>query len=166
MLSATFTGMIISNFEDKLAAYVALTAFIPMLMGTGGNSGGQASVMITRGLSLGEIEISDLPKVIWKEFRVGILCGVTLAIANFGKMLLVDRYLMHNPDITILVITVVSLTILVEVIAAKIVGCILPIAAKRLGLDPAVMASPFITTIVDALSLLIYFQLAVAILHI
>lgn len=164
MISATFTGMIISGFEEKLAASVVLTAFIPMLMDTGGNSGGQASVMVIRGLSLGEIEPRDLPKVIWKELRVGLLCGSTLAFVNAGKMLLVDRYWMGNTAVTGTVVLVVCLTLCVEVFFAKLVGCTLPIVAKVLRFDPAVMASPFITTIVDALSLLIYFSLASSLL--
>lgn len=166
MISATFTGMIITGFEEKLAASVVLTSFIPMLMDTGGNSGGQASVMIIRGLSLGEIETRDLPRVIWKEVRVGLLCGLALAAANFIKMLVVDHWLMQNAEVTLTITMVVCLTLLIEVLFAKMVGCTLPILAKRIGLDPAVMASPFITTIVDALSLLIYFELATLLLHI
>ena len=165
MISATFTGMIISGFEQKLAASVVLTAFIPMLMDTGGNSGSQASVTIIRGLSLGEIEWSDTFSVIWKEIRVAVLCGVALAAVNFGKMMLVDNMLLHNAAVTPLVATVVCVTLVVTVFFAKIVGCTLPILAKQVGLDPAVMASPFITTIVDALSLLVYFNVAGILLH-
>ena len=165
MISATFTGMIISGFEQKLAASVVLTAFIPMLMDTGGNSGSQASVTIIRGLSLGEIEWSDTFAVIWKEIRVAVLCGTVLAAVNFGKMMLVDNMLLHNAAVTPLVAAVVCLTLVVTVFFAKIVGCTLPILAKQVGLDPAVMASPFITTIVDALSLLVYFNIAGILLH-
>lgn len=153
MVSATFTGMIINSFENALQVYVVLTAFIPMLMDTGGNSGSQASVTIIRGLSLGEIEYRDTLKVMWKEMRVAILCGVTLAAANFVKCLVVDR-------IAVPVALVISLTLIATVFFAKIVGSLLPIAAKKIGFDPAVMASPFITTIVDAVSLLIYFNIA------
>ena len=164
MLSSTFTGLIITHFESALAACAALTAFIPMLMGTGGNSGSQASVAVIRALSLDEVEFKDLPWIIWKEIRVSVLCGIGLAVCNFVKMLLVDRMLMSNPDITIMVALVVSVTIVFVVLLAKTIGCILPIAAKKIGLDPAVMASPMITTIVDALSLLAYFAVANAIL--
>lgn len=159
MISAAFTGSIITSFEDALSVCVILTAYIPMLMDTGGNAGGQASVTIIRGLSLDEIEFSDILKVIWKEARVAVLCGITLAAANFVKLLVFDR-------VTIMVALVVCLTLLAAVFIAKIVGCILPMLAKKVGFDPAVMASPFITTIVDALSLLIYFRIATAVLHI
>ncbi len=160
MLSATFTGLIITSFEDALAAQVALTAFIPMLMGTGGNSGSQSSVTIIRALSLDELKFADLPKVLWKEIRTSVLCGIALSIACFAKIWLVDRMLMGNMEITFLVDAVVCLALLVTVIAAKIVGAVLPMVAKVVKLDPAVMASPFITTIVDALSLLVYFVFA------
>ena len=166
MISATFTGMIISSFESALAASVVLTAFIPMLMDTGGNSGSQASVTVIRALSLGEIDFKDTFKVLWKEIRVSVLCGCTLAVANFIKMLLVDRLLLHNEDVTIMVAVVVCLTMIITVFFAKIVGCSLPLLAKKIGFDPAVMASPFITTIVDAISLLVYFIIATNILHI
>ena len=166
MLSATFTGMIISGFESALAACVALTAFIPMLMGTGGNSGSQASVTVIRGLSLGEVSYSQILAVLWKELRVSFLCGVTLAIVNFGKVLLVDGLMMGNENVTVMVALVVSLALCVTVIAAKLIGGSLPILAGRLGLDPAVMASPFITTLVDAVSLLVYFALAKSLLGI
>ena len=166
MISATFTGMIITSFEDALAVQVALTAFIPMLMDTGGNSGSQASVTVIRSLSLGDLEFSDLLKVIWKEVRVAVLCGATLAVATFAKVMLVDRVLMGNGDVSLLVAAVVCLTMLITVVCAKIVGCTLPMFAQKLHLDPAVMASPFITTIVDAISLLIYFTIAKALLHI
>ena len=166
MVSATFTGMIITAFEDKLSALIILTSFIPMLMDTGGNSGGQASVTIIRALSLNEIEPSDILQVVWKEVRVGLVCGISLSAVCFVKTLLVDRLLLGAADITFTVALVISLTLLVEIIFAKVVGCAFPILAKNLGFDPAVMSSPFITTIVDALSLLIYFGLASAILHI
>ena len=159
MVSATFTGKIITHFEDALQSYVVLTAFIPMLMDTGGNCGGQSSVTIIRGLSLGDITFRDTFRVIWKEFRVAFLCGVTLALVNFGKMLLIDR-------VGVLVAAVVCVTMVLTIILAKFIGCTLPILAKRLHFDPAVMASPFITTIVDALSLLIYFRVASMILGI
>jgi magnesium transporter len=153
MVSATFTGMIITSFEDALAAYTVLTAYIPMLMDTGGNSGGQASVTIIRALSLEEIEFSDIFRVIWKESRVAIMCGLTLSICNFVKLLLFDR-------VTVQVAFVVCITLAVTVLMAKIIGCTLPILAKKIGFDPAVMASPFITTIVDAISLIVYFRVA------
>ena len=160
MVSATFTGMIITAFEGALAAQVALTAFIPMLMGTGGNSGSQSSVTIIRALSLGEIRFSDLPRVVWKEIRTAVLCGVGLAAVCFIKIWLVDRLLLGNTGITLMVDAVVSLALLVTVLLAKLVGAVLPMAAKAVKLDPAVMASPFITSIVDALSLLVYFLFA------
>lgn len=153
MVSATFTGMIITSFEDALAAYTVLTAYIPMLMDTGGNSGGQASVTVIRALSLEEIEFSDIFKVIWKESRVAIMCGLTLSVCNFVKLLLFDR-------VTVQVALVVCITLAVTVLMAKIIGCTLPILAKKIGFDPAVMASPFITTIVDAISLIVYFRVA------
>ena len=160
MVSATFTGMIITGFESALAANAALIAFIPMLMSTGGNCGSQSSVMVIRGLSLGEIELSDALKVMWKEFRVSVLCGLALAVAGFAKVLLIDGMLFGNADITVGVAATVGLTLALVAVAAKLVGGLLPMGAKKLGFDPAVMASPFITTIVDALSLLLYFQIA------
>lgn len=166
MVSATFTGMIITGFEEKLAASVALTAFIPMLMDTGGNAGGQSSTTIIRGLSLGNIQLKDVLKVLWKEMRVAVLCGVVLAVVNFVKIMLVDRLLLGNSDINAMVALVVCLTLVVAVFIAKIIGCTLPIGAKAIGFDPAVMASPFITTIVDAISLLSYFWIAQALLGI
>ena len=164
MVSATFTGMIITGFESALAAQVVLTAFIPMLMDTGGNSGSQASVTVIRALSLGELEITDLPKVVWKEIQTACLCGFALAALCFAKIMLFDRLLLGNADITALTAFVVCATMAVTVLVAKIVGCTLPMVAKRIGFDPAVMASPFITTIVDALSLLVYFGIASALL--
>ena len=159
MVSATFTGQIIARFEDALSAFAILTAYIPMLMDTGGNCGSQASVTVIRGISLDEIEFSDLFRVIWKEIRVAVVCGATLAAANFVKLMLVDRMIFGNP-ITITVALVICLTLVVTVFAAKVVGCTLPLLAKKIGFDPAVMASPFITTVVDAISLMIYFNFA------
>lgn len=159
MISATFTGAIISSFEEALSVCAALIAFIPMLMDTGGNAGGQASVTVIRGLSLGEIEYRDVPGVLWKEIRVAVLCGVSLAAANFVKLMLFDR-------VGLMVSITVCLTLIASVLMAMLVGCLLPIGAKKLGFDPAVMASPFITTIVDALSLLVYFRFAAMIMGI
>ena len=159
MISAAFTGRIITAFEDALSVYVVLTAFIPMLMDTGGNAGGQASVTIIRGLSLNEIGYSDVPKILWKELRVAFACGATLSVAYFAKLMLFDR-------VGLGVAAVVCLTLIAAVAIAKMIGCSLPVLAKRLGFDPAVMASPFITTIVDALSLVIYFAIATEILHV
>ena len=164
MVSATFTGLIISNFEEKLAAMVCLTAFIPMLMDTGGNSGSQSSVTVIRALSLGELEFRDLGKVIWKEIRTALMCGAVLSVLCFGKIMLVDKLLLGTQDVNCMVALVVGLTMAVTVLCAKIVGCTLPMLAKKLGFDPAVMASPFITTIVDALSLLVYFGIATTLL--
>ena len=164
MVSATFTGMIINGFESALAAQVVLTAFIPMLMDTGGNSGSQSSVTIIRALSLGELEFSDLPGVIWKEIKTAVMCGVVLACACFVKILLVDRLLLGNESVTVLVAAVVCITMALTVLMAKVVGCTLPMCAKRLGFDPAVMASPFITTMVDAMSLLVFFGISSALL--
>ncbi len=160
MISATFTGMIITSFEGALAAQAALTAFIPMLMGTGGNSGSQSSVTVIRALSLDELRFADLPRVIWKEIRTAVLCGAALAVICFAKIWLIDRLLLGNTDITLMVNTVVCLALFVTVLVAKLIGAVLPMVAKLLRLDPAVMASPFITSIVDALSLLVYFLFA------
>ncbi|HBA67955.1 MAG TPA: magnesium transporter [Lachnospiraceae bacterium] len=159
MISATFTGSIITSFEDALSVFPILTAFIPMLMDTGGNAGGQASVTIIRGLSLNEIGYSDVPKILWKELRVAFVCGLTLSAAYFVKLMLFDK-------VGLGVAAVVCLTLIAAVAIAKMIGCSLPVLAKRLGFDPAVMASPFITTIVDALSLVIYFAIATEILHV
>ena len=156
MVSATFTGQIIAKFED---------AYIPMLMDTGGNCGSQASVTVIRGISLDEIEFSDLLRVIWKEIRVAVLCAAVLSAANFVKLLLVDKMIFGNP-ITMTVAAVICLTLIVTVFAAKLVGCTLPLLAKKIGFDPAVMASPFITTVVDAISLAIYFRFAALLLGI
>lgn len=159
MASAAFTGAIITHFQDALSAYLVLVAAIPMLMDTGGNCGSQASVTVIRGISLEEIEFRDIFRVMWKESRVALLCGVTLAVLNFARFMLIDR-------VGFAVSAVICLTLLVTVLAAKLVGCTLPLIAKKTGLDPAVMASPFITTIVDALSLFIYFRTASAVLGI
>ena len=157
MVSATFTGKIIQHYEASLAKMVILTAFIPMIMDTGGNAGGQASATIIRGLSLNDIEFSDILKVMWKEIRVSFFIGVTLAVANFGKLLLIDK-------VSATIAFVVCSTLVLTVCVAKVIGCSLPIFAKKLGFDPAVMASPFITTIVDAVSLFIYFRIAITLL--
>lgn len=159
MFSATFTGTIINAYQNALASYVVLTAFIPMFMNTGGNAGNQTSVTVIRGISLNEIEFRDLFKILWKEFRIAILAGITLSAANFIKLLVIDR-------VTVPVAAVVSLTLIVTVTFAKLVGCLLPMCAKKIGLDPAVMASPFITTIVDAISLITYFNIATVVLGI
>lgn len=159
MVSATFTGKIIQGFEKQLAAYTVLTAFIPMLMDTGGNAGGQASVSIIRAISLNDIEFSDIFKVIFKEFRIALLCSFTLAICNFFKLIFIDH-------INLTVSLVVCITLCATITIAKLIGCSLPMIAKKIGFDPAVMASPFITTIVDACSLLIYFNIATLILKI
>lgn len=163
MLTATFTGWIISAFESALAVQSALIAFIPMIMNTGGNSGSQSSVSVIRSLSLGDIEFKDSLLVFFKEFRVSIVCGTVLAAANFVKIILLDNLVLES-GISYEIAFVVSLTILATVIFAKVVGCLLPIGAKRIGLDPTVMASPFITTLVDTVSLLIYFTIASALL--
>lgn len=159
MISATFTGLIIKSFEVALAAQVALVAYIPMLMDTGGNSGSQASVTIIRGLSLGEIEFKDIFKILYKEFRVAFLCGITLCVANFIKLILFDK-------VNLLVAVTISITLLITVFVAKLVGCMLPLVSKKLGFDPAVMSAPFITTIVDAISLFVYFTVATFLLGI
>ena len=160
MVSSTFTGLIITSFEDALAKVVALTAFIPMLMGTGGNSGSQSSVTVIRSLSLGELRFKDIGIVLWKELRTSVMCGVALAIVCFAKIWLIDHLLFGNEEITLMVDLVVCLALALTVIIAKLVGGMLPLCAKALGADPAVMASPFITTIVDAVSLLVYFMFA------
>lgn len=157
MISATFTGKIIQSFENQLAAYTVLTAFIPMLMDTGGNAGGQASVSVIRALSLNDIEFKDIFKVVFKEFRVAIICSIVLAICNFVKMLIID-------GVGASIALTVCVTLVITIIIAKTIGCILPMIAKKMGFDPAVMASPFITTIVDACSLLVYFSIAKLIL--
>lgn len=166
MLSATLTQMVITSYETALAAQAVLTAYIPMLMGTGGNSGSQASTAVIRSLSLGETEPSDVLKVIWREIRVAALCGVTLAAVNFVKLLVVDRMLLGNPAVTIPVALTICATLVFVVIFAKSVGCTLPLIAEKIGLDPAVMAAPLISTLTDTVSLLIYFQFAKLILRI
>ncbi|MEG1559948.1 MAG: magnesium transporter [Clostridia bacterium] len=158
MVSATFTGKIIQSFEGAIASCVILTSFIPMLTDTGGNAGSQSSVTIIRSLSLGDVRFADIFKIIWKELRVSLLCGVSLAIINIGKMMLID-------SVTFDIALVVSLTLVVTVFIAKLVGCTLPLVAKKLGFDPAVMASPFLTTIVDALALIVYFNIASGLLN-
>jgi magnesium transporter len=162
MISATVSSTILASFESALPAVLVL--FVPMLMGTSGNSGGQSSVTVIRSLSHMEIEFSDLWRVFWKEFRVGVLCGLTLGVATFVKVELVERLLLGNSDVTLIVALTVSLSLTVTIILAKVVGAILPILAKRIKLDPAVMASPLITTVVDALSLVVYFYIAQSIL--
>ena len=164
MVSATFTGIIITHFENALAAQVVLTAFIPMLMDTGGNSGSQASVTVIRALSLDDIEFEDLPVVIWKEIRTAVLCGISLAAACFAKLMIVDKMILGNEAVNTTVAAVVCSTMALTVLVAKLIGCSLPMIAKKLGFDPAVMASPFITTIVDAVSLLVYFAIASSLL--
>ena len=162
MISATFTGSIITGFEDKLSSLTILTAFIPMLMDTGGNSGGQASVTVIRAMSLGEVTFKDYFKVIWKEIRVGLMCGSALAVVNFAKIWIVDKTMFHNDEITLMVDLAICTTLVIEIVFAKFIGCSLPMLAKKVGFDPAVMSSPFITTIVDAVSLLVYFGIATA----
>ena len=166
MISATFTGAIISSFEGRLTKWMALIAFIPMLMGTGGNSGRQSSVTVIRCLSTGEIEFKDIWRVIWKELRVSVVCGLVLGIVNFIKLYLVDHLWLNNFDdgVYLTEMLAVSLTVVLVVIVAKLVGSVLPIVAKKLGADPAVMASPLVTTILDAFSLLIYFSIATMLL--
>lgn len=167
MLSATFTSLIITKFEGNLIidGSTVLIAFIPMIMGSGGNAGGQTSVTIIRGLALEEIKLGDVFKVLLKELSVSLLCGVTLAVATFSKLFLIDKWLLGNSEIDLFVALAVSLTLLVTIVASKLAGCLLPVLAKRIGFDPAVMASPFITTIVDVLSLLIYIAIATSIIH-
>ena len=166
MVSATMTGIVITRFENALDVLPCLTAFIPMLMDTGGNCGSQACVTIIRGISINEIEFKDVFKVVWKEIRVAVMCGIVLSIVCFGKVMLVDHVIMHNTNVTPTVALVVSLSLAMTVFAAKMVGSTLPLFAKKIGLDPAVMASPLITTIVDLISLLVYFTLATALLGI
>ena len=166
MLSATFTSMILTSFEDMLAVVPGLVAFIPMLMGTGGNSGAQSATAVIRSLSLGDIEPKDALPVIWKEWRVAVLCGASLSVINFGKMLLLDHLILGNAAVTVAVAATVSLSIVFIVMFAKLVGSLLPIGAERIGLDPAVMANPLISTLTDAVSLLIYIYVAKLILHI
>ncbi len=166
MLSATFTSMILTSFEERLAVVAGLIPFIPMLMGTGGNSGAQSATAVIRSLSLGDVEPKDALIVLWKEWRTAVLCGVSLAAVNFVKMLLLDGLLLHNPNVTVAVAATVSLSIVFIVMFAKLVGSLLPIGAEKIGLDPAVMANPLISTLTDAVSLLIYIFIAKLILHI
>ena len=163
MLSATFTGIILNSFEESLSIFPVLISFIPMLMGTGGNAGGQSSATVIRGMAVGEIELSDILRVLWKELRVAILCGVTVAVVGYLKLFFIDN-MIFGLDVSYPEMAVVSLTLMVTVVAAKIVGCALPIIAKAVHLDPAVMAGPFITTIVDVLSLVVYFFIAMRVL--
>jgi magnesium transporter len=158
MFSATISTAILTIFEDALSA--ALVLFVPMIMGTGGNSGGQSSVTVIRSLSLGEIEFKDLFRVMRKELTVGILAGILVGIATFLKVVLIDSLILGNPDVSMLVALAVAVSLALTIIFAKLIGAALPILAKKLGFDPAVMASPFITTLVDAASLLIYFVIA------
>ena len=166
MLSATFTSMILTSFEDMLAVVPGLVAFIPMLMGTGGNSGAQSATAVIRSLSLGDIEPSNALGIIWKEWRVALLCGLTLSLVNFGKMLLLDHWILGNAAVTVWIAATVSLSIVFIVMFAKLVGSLLPIGAEKIGLDPAVMANPLISTLTDAVSLLIYIYVAKILLHI
>lgn len=160
MISATFTGMILNHYQNSLVSVTALMLFIPMLMDTGGNAGSQCSVTVIRALSLGDLEFSDFLAVVWKELRIALLCGLSLAVVTFGKVMLIDRLLLHNSEVTLTVALVVCVTILIVVVVAKLIGCILPMLTAKLGFDPALMSSPVITTIVDALSLMIYFTVA------
>ena len=164
ILKRRLISAVINSFEDSLARCSVLIGFIPMLMGTGGNSGNQSSVAVIRGLSLNEISFGDLLEVVWKESRVAVVCGILLACGNFVKLLVVDRGLMQNTEVTPLVALVICLTLVCTVFCAKVVGCMLPLLAEKIGLDPAVMAAPFISTIVDVLSLVIYFAFATALL--
>ena len=167
MVSATFTSKILTHFESALAAIPILMAFVPQLMDTGGNAGSQASVSVIRALSLGDITLGDFLKVLWKEIRVSLLCGVSLGAVNFVKMVVLnDVSRSEHPNDWLLITLIVCVTLSIAVVIAKIVGSMLPIAAKRIGFDPAVMASPFITTIVDVLTLLLYFGITSAIFDI
>lgn len=163
MISATFTGGIINSFEKALTALPVLISFIPMLMDTGGNAGGQASVTVIRAMAIGDIEMSDILRVIWKELRTAFLCGLTLAAVGFVKILVIDNAML-GMGVSNSEAFVICVTVFITVLCAKLVGCTLPMLAKKIGLDPAVMASPFITTIVDAISLMIFFALSMAIL--
>lgn len=164
MVSATFSSAILSGFEAALPSVLLL--FVPMLMDTGGNCGSQASVTVIRSLSVGEARVADVAKILWKETRVGALCGITLASVAFFKVLLIDRFLLGNSEVTVFVALSVALAVAFTILAAKLVGSTLPLFAKRIGLDPAVMASPFITTLVDVVALLLYFVISAALLPI
>ena len=158
MISATFSSLVIRGYEDALAAMTVLTAYIPMLTDAGGNAGSQSTSTIIRGMAVGDIQPHDLPRILWRESRVALLCGGTLAVCNFAKMLLFDR-------IAAPVALVVCLTLICTILLSQIIGGILPVAAEKLHVDPAVMASPLITTIVDTTTLLVYFNIAKALLH-
>ena len=164
MLSSTISSTILTGFEAALPAVLVL--FVPMIMGTGGNSGGQSSVTVTRSISLSEVQFCDLPRVFWKELRVGIMCGLLLGVVTFAKVMLIDKLLLGNSSISIIVAAAVAISLTITIIVAKIIGATLPIFAKKIGLDPAVMASPLITTLVDAISLIIYFYVSSSILNI
>ncbi len=173
MLTATFTSTIITKYEAAIGTYAILTAFFPMLMGTGGNAGGQTSVAIIRALSLGEVELKNVFRVFWKELRVGVLCGATLAVATFVKVMAIDfRFQMYSTSTSgdvqnnLIIALAICATVFSAIVVAKAVGTLLPLGAKKVGLDPAVMASPFITTIVDTVTLMIYFAIASALLGI
>ena len=162
MVSATFTGLILNHYEAMLPT--VLIACVPMLMDTAGNAGGQSSVTIIRSLALNELSFKDFFKVVWKELRVGIICAVCLGAVCFLKLQLIDNLIFGYTDYTLLNSFVISLALSITVIMAKFIGCMLPLFAKLIHLDPAVVASPFITTIVDALSLLVFVGLAIAVL--
>ena len=162
MISSTLSSAILTGFESVLPAVLVL--FVPMIMGPGGNSGGQSSVTVTRSISLSEIEFADLPRVFWKELRVGVMCGLTLGVVTFAKVILIDKLLLQNDAITVWVALAVALSLALTILASKIFGATLPLLAKKIGLDPAVMASPLITTLVDAVSLLLYFAVAAFVL--
>lgn len=169
MLSATFTGAIIDSFEERLANISFLIAFIPMLMDTGGNCGSQASILVIRSLALGDIKGSEVLKVWWKEIRVALLCGAVLSLVNFARVLVMKYYFSggeYTFNTALSIAFTVSLALLITVIVAKSIGCLLPIAAKKIGFDPAIMASPLITTVVDCFSLLVYFNVAQAVFHV
>ena len=162
MLSSTISSAILGGFEAALSPVLVL--FIPMIMGTGGNSGGQSSVTITRSISLSEIEFSDMLRVIWKELRVGVFCSLTLGVATFLKVWLIDGLLIGNPEVSLTVSLVVAMSLALTIVLAKVIGATLPLLAKKVGLDPAVMASPLITTLVDAISLIVYLFVAQSVL--
>ena len=164
MLSSTLSSAILGSFESALPAVLVL--FIPMIMGTGGNSGGQSSVTVTRSISLSELEFSDIFRVVWKELRVGVLCSLTLGVATFLKVMLIDGILLGNPSVNLTVSLTVALSLALTIILAKVIGATLPLLAKKVGLDPAVMASPLITTLVDAISLIVYLFVAQSVLKI
>lgn len=164
MISSTISSAILTGFEAALPAVLVL--FVPMIMGTGGNSGGQSSVTVTRSISLGEVQFSDILRVFWKEIRVGVMCAASLGVVTFAKVMLIDGLLLSNSAVTLTVSLVVALSLSLTIIVAKIIGATLPLIAKKIGLDPAVMASPLITTLVDAISLVVYFFISRIILAI